>query len=170
MRVDFKKIVLAFVAVGFVACGSGANETKETRQTSDFSDWNEFDADLAVDEWLVPKSYILQKPEIKAPFIAIGDGLLSARGGDLVLIKIPKIQKSSILEAKVEGSNCRVLKFKDMPTPKTEEEALRILADKDFDGYMGFEEYDSIAVKGCEAKTIKTIEITTPDGIVTYKF
>lgn len=170
MKIDFKKIILAFVAVGFIACSSGGEETKETRQTSDFSDWNQFDADLAVSEWLVPKSYILEKAEIKAPFIAIGDGLLSARGGDLVLIKIPQIQKSSILEAKVEGSNCRVLKFKDMPTPKTEEEALKLLANKDFDGYMGFEEYDSIAVKGCEAKAIKKVEITTPNGKVTYKF
>ena len=61
--------VLAFVAVGFVACDSGYVE--ETRKPNDYiADWN-----MAVERYgvkaIIPKSYKSEKPNTQPPFVIL---------------------------------------------------------------------------------------------------
>lgn len=61
--------VLAFVAVGFLACDSGYVE--ETRKPNDYiADWN-----MAVERYgvkaIIPKSYKSEKPNTQPPFVIL---------------------------------------------------------------------------------------------------
>ena len=95
--------VLAFVAVGFVACDSGYVE--ETRKPQEYLDkWNEV-ADQA-GEVTIPKSYKSEKENTQPPFIVlIGQG---NKGG--VVFENKRVDE--IQSFKVNGGKCEASKIR----------------------------------------------------------